>query len=99
MEITLFRLIILKENAHQSRNVTKSFNSEVIPRNGDFIVSTAFERDEEVKVTGISIDYEQNQCTVYLEPLSINSEDIKHLKQIVDMYMLHDWQCSYYGFE
>ncbi|MGE7624607.1 hypothetical protein ACQKMD_16580 [Viridibacillus sp. NPDC096237] len=99
MEITISRLIILFDNAVNSRTVTKTFESDVIPHEGDFIYSTAFERDEEVEVSSVFIDYERNECYVYLDPLSIESDDIKYLKQTVDMYMLHEWKCEFYAFD
>ncbi|SFP11669.1 hypothetical protein [Salibacterium halotolerans] len=99
MEVTLSRWIILKDIAHKSRNVTKTFTSEVIPHKGDFVFSTAFERDEEVEVASVFIDYERDDCMVFLEPLSLNTEDNHYLKQTVDMYMLHEWKCTFYDFE
>lgn len=99
MEIILTRLISLHDDAVNSRNVRKTFKSEVIPHKGDFIYSTAFERDEEVEVGSVFIDYERNECFVYLVPLSIESDEIKHLKQTVAMYMLHGWECGFYEFD
>ncbi|MGA4518393.1 hypothetical protein ACPA0F_14055 [Solibacillus silvestris] len=99
MKILLTRLIILTDEVVNARYVTKTFNSDVIPHNGDFIHSTAFETDEEVEVSSVFIDYEQNQCQVYLNPLTIESDDIKYLKQTVDVYLLHGWECGFYEFD
>lgn len=97
MEIILSRLIVLFDNTVTSRTVTKTFESDVIPHKGDFINSTAFEIDEEVEVSSVFIDYERNKCYVYLDPLSIESDNTKYLKQTVDMYMHHEWKCEFYA--
>lgn len=94
MNITINRLIILKDKSFDSRYVTKTFTSAVIPHEGDFINSTAFEKDEEVEVSSVVIDYEQNECMVYLEALYLESDKKEHLKNMVDMYMLHNWKCK-----
>lgn len=99
MKITICRTLWLKEIASKTRSVTKTFESEIVPHKGDYIYSSAFHRDEEVEVVQVFIDYENNECMVYLKPFSIDSEDMEHLKNLVDVYLLHDWECQFYGFD
>lgn len=99
MEIRLCRTLWLNEIASKTRTVTKTFQSNIIPHKGDYIFSTAFHRDEEVEVVQVIIDYEINSCMVYLEPLSLPTDDIDKLKELVDVYIAHAWDCPFYGFD
>lgn len=98
MKITIKRTIFL-ENIRHSRVASKTYNWETVPRVGDNVWTTAFHRDEEVQVIEVHHDFDNKEIHVWLEPLHLESNEIINLKNTVDMYLLHEWECSYYELE
>jgi len=96
MEIEILRTIFLQD-IRESRIVSKKYSWEVIPRVGDNVWTTAFHRDEEVEVVGVYHDFDNKEIQVWLTPLHLESKEISHLNSTVDMYITHEWECSYYN--
>lgn len=83
------------KNAKKWRTVNKSFESNIIPRKGDFLADSAFKDPYEYEVGQVIIDYAQNLCIVYLAPVELNGDSKERLEQEVEMYKLHNWESSY----
>ena len=98
MKINIIRTIMLKDNPRESSSVSKTYNTDFQPRIGEGIFSTAFERDEDVRVVEVQHSIESNELDVWVNIYEIDSQNRDDLKRIVDMYMLHGWNCPVYTF-
>lgn len=91
MIIKLSQNVFLKDRPRTFRTAHKSFDSNVIPRKGDFISDTAFKAPYEHEVVEVTIDYQDDVCYVSLHSVEIESEDEAAVLRYLEIYKMHDW--------
>lgn len=80
MKYTAVRLISFHSSATGlvSKYVAKEIDSEVPPQVGYVIDDSAWHRNDRPKIEEIEINAETGACTVHLERIQANSEDLVH---------------------
>ena len=51
---------------------------------------------EKVEVVGVYPDFD-NRNSGLVDTLHLESKEISHINSTVDMYITHEWECSYYN--
>jgi hypothetical protein len=95
MKITLQQIMEIKETK-QTKTIMKEIKSDFIPRIGDNIYDWIYlhpkSKNEEYKVTDVTIDYSENQVIVYIERMYIpDVETLETIKKQIE-YRKNDWK-------
>lgn len=93
MNIILSQAVMLEDFRKGHVNIYKEFTSNVIPHKGDYITDTCFKDPYEFEVVQVVLNYQQDECMVYLPPIIIESDDKQALLNYVNMTELHNWSC------
>lgn len=94
MKIILMQQIQLEDFRKGWRNITKEFESNIVPHKGDLISDSVWKDPYEYEVVEININYSENECYVSLAPIKLETNDIEHLKKYTEMTKLHHWECK-----
>lgn len=95
MKVILNQVIELKNFREGSARISKTFNSNVIPHKGDIIVDTVWKADDEQVVDSVEINYQGDECYVYLPKVVLDSNDKVVLDNYLEMTALHGWTCPF----
>ncbi|AVK95621.1 hypothetical protein FCT18_21260 [Lysinibacillus sphaericus] len=93
MKIVLNHQIQLQDYRKGYVDIYKDFESDVIPRKGDFIADTCFKDPYQYEVIEVIISYQENECNVSLKPIKVEHNDKDFLLRYVEMSELHNWYC------
>lgn len=94
MDVILQRKIVMESLNLEHVVMQKDVYSAFIPRIGDFIVDSVFEKSlEQVDVKKIILNYETDTCIVDLGYSKILNGDWKHFENTVDFYKKFGWEC------
>ncbi|MBZ9688382.1 hypothetical protein G9F72_018800 [Clostridium estertheticum] len=94
MKIILSQQITLGDFRKGLRNVTKTFESNVVPHKGDFISDSVWKDPYEYEVQEVNINYQQDECYVQLPLIKLETNDKESLKGYIEMTRLHEWVCA-----
>lgn len=92
MDIHLSQTITTGDG-QSGRQLIKSFASQPVPSVGFKIKDIAFSDPSEYEVINVAINYENEDCFVYLEPILLESNDTEDLKDFIREYVIHGWEC------
>ncbi|MEC1440555.1 hypothetical protein ABEV79_14895 [Bacillus licheniformis] len=95
MKIRLHQQVCLKDNLRDFRTLHKEFESNVIPHKGDFIADSLYKDPYEIEVGEVHINYQRNECNVFLHRIELESNSVEALEDYVDIGLLHDWTCDF----
>jgi hypothetical protein len=89
MEISISQQIIPKDFKY-FKQISKKFESNIIPHIGDKITDSFFKDPIEYDVVECIIDYQENKCEIFLSPLSVETES--EVNYQVDIAKSHGWE-------
>ncbi|MEQ8154991.1 MAG: hypothetical protein ABRQ25_08945 [Clostridiaceae bacterium] len=93
MKVTVYQTIALKDNyAKGLICIHKNFESDVIPHQGDKIGDSIWKDPYEYEVSEVVINYRENTCTVNVEMVLLESDEVEQLKTWKHLAELHDWE-------
>lgn len=98
MKIQLTQVVSGKDNIRAIRSVSKEYdykNFPYVPRVGDTIYDSAYERDAEYKVAEVGFNVSDDYIHVILEPVELDTSDENVVKDYVKVMMLHGWECPH----
>ena len=76
-----------------SRELIRSFDSKITPQVNSRIVDPAFSNPKGYQAVEVAINYAEEECWVYIEPLIIDGNDLDDLRDIIGDYMMRGWEC------
>lgn len=92
--------IIIKQYWHHGRygrEITKTFESDIVPPIGALIEDSLFKDPNECKVVDVTINYTENTCYVDLESCDYSALDQKQWEQMLHVAELHEWSYAKLG--
>jgi hypothetical protein len=95
MKVILNQVVELKNFRKGTARISKTFNSNVIPHKGDVIVDSVWKSDDEQVVDLVEINYQDDQCFVYLPKIVLQTDDKVVLDEYINMTALHGWECPF----
>ena len=90
MKIYICQQIIPTKDIREFKQVCKKFDSNVIPHRGDRISDSFFKEPYDYEVIECTIDYQNNECTVFIEPIKV--ENASEVKEQIKIAELHGWE-------
>ncbi|NIK67913.1 hypothetical protein [Paenibacillus sp. BK720] len=95
MLVVIQQQVYVEGKLNTVRNVHKEFETDFIPRIGDFYEDSAFKDPYHFEVTKVIFNYRDNYVTVYIKPIilppNLNQEKVI---DYVKMMQRHDWKCN-----
>lgn len=76
-----------------SRKLVKSFDSKITPHVNCRILDAAFSESRGYVAVDVEINYEEEECWVYIEPITLYDADTSDLREFVADYISHGWEC------
>ncbi|RED32406.1 hypothetical protein [Paenibacillus sp. VMFN-D1] len=76
-----------------SRELIRSFDSKIAPQINSRILDPAFLNPKGYLALEVAINYEDEECWVYIEPIKINGNDVEDLHDIINDYITRGWEC------
>lgn len=94
MKIRLLQQILLKDQPRTFREIYKDYESDFVPRKGDYIYDSAFKDPYECEVVSVTIDYEHDMCYVYLHYVELETNNEDAIIKYIEKTKLHGWKCD-----
>lgn len=86
--------VMLKDNIPSFRQITKTFESDIIPHTGDYICDSVWKDPYEQEVLQVTINYQESECYVQLPVIALDTDRVEAIKEYIEMAKLHEWECA-----
>lgn len=90
MKICISQQIIPKSDFRKFKQISKEFESNIIPHKGDKISDRFFKDPTEYDVVECIIDYQENKCYVALAPINVETES--EVTYQINVAKAHGWK-------
>jgi hypothetical protein len=94
MEVTLFQSIQLENHQNGVITISKTFNTSMIPRQGDIVVDSLWETDDEQIVHSVEFNFQDDNCYVYITKKILPTNDKSMLIKFSNLAISHDWESN-----
>lgn|GEM_PF-762349 len=95
MGIILVQQINLKDIDNGFRQIQKKYNSNIIPRKGDYICDIVLNETDEYEVTKVIINYQEDYVLVWLQTINLETNDKSALEEYIKTTKSHGWECNF----
>ena len=92
MKVTLVQEVQLKNLKNGCKEIRKTFDSNIMPHEGDFVADSVWQDSYEYRVSEIVINYEENNVHVFLDPVILETNNNEALNEYYEMVKLHNWE-------
>lgn len=90
MKICISQQIIPKSDFREFKQISKEFESNIIPHKGDKIADRFYKEPYEYDVVECTIDYQENKCYVTLASINVETKD--EVNEQIKISKLHGWK-------
>lgn len=94
IKIRIVQQVYIKGEPKTFKNVYKDFESNTLPKKGDFITDRAFKTPDEYEVYSVTIDYDANIAQVIIHGVELYTDKKDAVKEYITMMKQYGWICN-----
>jgi hypothetical protein len=95
MDIIVIQEVQLKDIGSGFKQIRKTFNSNIIPRKGDYISDILWEEPDKYEVTQVIINYQEAHVQVWVQPIRLETNDKEALEKYNEKAKSYKWECDF----